>query len=88
MTAAAVPIVHNPADSGCACHLCRENRWREEQEQLLADRLARENSATIARAEREYQLRLPMAPLPHCAGQPRSLARDFVRACRPIQLEL
>jgi hypothetical protein len=50
--------------------------------------LEQERLATIARAEREYQLRLPMAPIPHCAGQPRSLARDFVQAQRPLQEEL
>lgn len=72
--------VHDERNSECSCSICTENRWRDEQEELHAQRLQAENEAR----NRERQLRLPMSPLPHCAGQP----SPFRRTIRPLQLEL
>ncbi len=83
-----LPIIHNADDAACRCHGCCQARHAATVEAEWQAELERERLATIARAEHEYQLRLPMAPIPHCAGQPRSLARDLVRAARPLQLEL
>lgn len=71
---------HDSRDPACGCSTCIENRWREDQEELHAQRLLEENQAR----NRERQLRLPMSPLPHCAGQPTNIDRAF----RPFQLEL
>lgn len=71
---------HDSRNPTCCCSICVENRWREEQEELHAQRLQAQNEAR----NRERQLRLPMSPLPHCAGQPSQIGRTF----RPFQLEL
>lgn len=83
-----LPIIHDAGDAACRCHGCCHARYAAKGEAERQAELERERLAVIARAEREYQLRLPMAPIPHCAGQPRSLARDLVCAARPVQLEL
>ena len=80
-----------PAARDCIAALLAQPSAAElDQASAVLDRLERqleaERLAAIEQAEREYQMRLPMAPLPHCAGQPRSLARASARLA--IQLEL
>ena len=81
------PVMHDPDDGACRCHHCCQARALEEQSARERAALDRETAALIAQAEAEYQLRLPMAPLPHCAGQPRTLARAHARHLLPSASE-
>lgn len=51
---------HDEDDAGCGCADC--TAWREED--------ARQADRDELRRVIACQLRLPMSPVPHCAGQP------------------
>ena len=68
-----LPVIHDPADAACRCHGCCQERVRDVAEELaMAERIAsceREQASAL----RDAQLRLPVFPLPHCAGQTSTL---------------
>lgn len=63
---------HDPDAAVCSCFACTEARYHaavaahEEEDRRFRARLA-------AEADQAQQLRLPITPLPHCAGQPSHL---------------
>lgn len=67
----------------CTCRRCTERRWHDEQRVKVEAALEEERVEALALAERQAQLRLPMAGLAHCADQPAALD-----APAPLQLEL
>lgn len=72
------PSQHAPhgSDYLCACANC--SAWREEE----AEQEARQQERMLA----AVQLRLPISPIPHCAGQPAGTLAP-VAARREHQLE-